>query len=70
MTVCACVAWPPGGARAVLATDPAVVAELIARCQAGVVALRREIRTRQGSALFAFLREAFEEHRAVGQPIR
>ncbi|MEU8235518.1 rifamycin-inactivating phosphotransferase [Actinoplanes sp. NPDC048967] len=57
---------PAGGAGpAPIATDPAVVTELIARSEASVAALRRDIRTKTGPALFDFLLEAFEEHKRV-----
>ncbi|MGC0208725.1 rifamycin-inactivating phosphotransferase [Streptomyces levis] len=56
---------PPGGAATPIETDPAIVTELIERSQASVAALRREIRTKSGPALFDFLYEAFEEHKRV-----
>jgi rifampicin phosphotransferase len=56
---------PPGGAPASIETDPAVVAGLIERSEASVAALRRDIRTVSGPALFDFLLEAFEEHKRV-----
>ncbi|MEV6302172.1 rifamycin-inactivating phosphotransferase [Actinoplanes sp. NPDC051861] len=59
-----------GGAPSPIETDPAVVTELIERGQASVAALRREIATRSGPALFDFLLEAFEEHkRHLGDPL-
>ncbi|MCQ9129598.1 rifamycin-inactivating phosphotransferase [Streptomyces hilarionis] len=58
---------PPGGAPAPIATDPAVVTELVERNRADVAALKRAIRTKTGPALFDFLLEAFQEHkRALG----
>ncbi len=54
-----------GGAPAPVATDPAVVTELIGRSQASTAALRREIGTKSGPELFDFLLEAFEEHKRV-----
>ncbi|MEU1117854.1 MULTISPECIES: rifamycin-inactivating phosphotransferase [unclassified Streptomyces] len=45
--------------------DPAIVAELIERSETSVAALRRDIRTKTGPELFAFLSEAFEEHKRV-----
>ncbi|MFF2024915.1 rifamycin-inactivating phosphotransferase [Streptomyces sp. NPDC058171] len=54
-----------GAPPAPLATDPAVVTELVARSRASVAALEREVRTKSGPALFAFLLEAFEEHKRV-----
>ncbi|MET0418933.1 MAG: rifamycin-inactivating phosphotransferase [Actinoplanes sp.] len=50
--------------------DPAIVTELIERSQASVAALRRDIRTKTGPALFDFLLEAFAEHkRVLGDPL-
>ncbi|MGY6021847.1 rifamycin-inactivating phosphotransferase [Streptomyces spinosirectus] len=58
------------GAPATIETDPAIVTELIERSQAAIAALRRDIRTRTGPALFDFLLEAFQEHkRALGDPL-
>ncbi|MDG4809848.1 phosphoenolpyruvate synthase [Micromonospora sp. WMMD1120] len=48
-----------------IATDPAIVADLIERNEASVAALRRDIATVRGPALFDFLRDAFEEHKRV-----
>ncbi|GGS29184.1 putative phosphoenolpyruvate synthase [Streptomyces humidus] len=56
---------PPGGAPAPIATDPAVVTELVERNQASLAALKRDIRTKTGPALFDFLLEAFGEHRRM-----
>ncbi|MFE6523147.1 rifamycin-inactivating phosphotransferase [Streptomyces sp. NPDC057794] len=59
-----------GGGPEPLETDPAVVTELIERSQKSLAALRRDIRTKNGPALFDFLREAFEEHkRVLGDPL-
>ncbi|MFE2878550.1 rifamycin-inactivating phosphotransferase [Streptomyces roseus] len=61
---------PPGGAPTPIETDPALVAALIARSEASIAALERDIRTKSGPALFDFLLEAFEEHRRVlGDPL-
>ena len=61
---------PAGGAPAPIETDPAIVTELIERSQASIAALRRDIRTKTGPALFDFLLEAFEEHkRVLGDPL-
>ncbi|MGW7066938.1 rifamycin-inactivating phosphotransferase [Streptomyces sp. NPDC054855] len=63
---------PPRSAApaAPIATDPSIVAELIERSEASVAALRRDIRTKTGPALFDFLLEAFEEHkRVLGDPV-
>jgi rifampicin phosphotransferase len=51
-------------------TDPAVVTELIARSEASIAALRRDIATVTGPALFDVLLEAFQEHkRVLGDPL-
>lgn len=61
---------PVGGGSAPIATDPAVVTELIERSEASLAALERDIRTKTGPALFDFLLEAFEEHkRVLGDPL-
>ncbi|GAA1307320.1 putative phosphoenolpyruvate synthase [Planotetraspora silvatica] len=61
---------PVGGASAPIETDPAIVTELIERSQVSIAALRRDIRTKTGPALFDFLLEAFQEHkRALGDPL-
>ena len=56
---------PAGGASAPIETDPAIVTGLIERSQASIAALRRDIRTKTGPALFGFLLEAFQEHKRV-----
>lgn len=56
---------PPGAAPAPIETDPAIVTELIARSQASIATLRRDIATLTGPALFDFLLDAFEEHKRV-----
>ncbi|GAA4670580.1 rifamycin-inactivating phosphotransferase [Phytohabitans rumicis] len=56
---------PPGGASTPIETDPAIVTGLIERSQASIAALRRDIRTKTGPALFDFLLEAFQEHKRV-----
>ncbi|MGC9671371.1 rifamycin-inactivating phosphotransferase [Planosporangium sp. 12N6] len=56
---------PVGGASAPIETDPAIVTELIERSQASIAALRRDIATLTGPALFDFLLEAFQEHKRV-----
>jgi phosphoenolpyruvate synthase/pyruvate phosphate dikinase len=56
---------PARGASAPIDTDSAIVTELIERSQASIAALRRDIRTMSGPALFDFLLEAFEEHKRV-----
>ncbi|MFF3749096.1 rifamycin-inactivating phosphotransferase [Streptomyces sp. NPDC002018] len=61
---------PAGGASAPIETDPAVVTELVRRSRTSIAALERDIRGKAGPALFAFLLEAFEEHRRVlGDPL-
>jgi pyruvate,water dikinase len=62
---------PPGaGPPAPIETDPAIVSDLIERSQASIAALRRDIRTQIGPALFEFLLEAFQEHkRILGDPL-
>lgn len=54
-----------GGAPAPIETDPAIVTELIERSRASIAALRRDIPTKTGPALFDFLLEAFQEHKRV-----
>jgi pyruvate,water dikinase len=61
---------PAGGPRAdgasdPIETDPAVVTGLIERSQASIAALRSDIRTKTGPALFDFLPKAFEEQKRV-----
>ncbi len=56
---------PVGGASAPIETDPAIVTGLIERSQASIAALRRDIATLTGPALFDFLLEAFQEHKRV-----
>ncbi|MEV7904126.1 rifamycin-inactivating phosphotransferase [Streptomyces anulatus] len=61
---------PSTGAPAPIETDPAVVTELIERSRTSVAALERDIRAKEGPALFDFLLEAFEEHkRVLGDPL-
>ncbi|MDH2429157.1 rifamycin-inactivating phosphotransferase [Sphaerisporangium sp. TRM90804] len=60
---------PVGGAPAPIENDPAIVAGLIERSRASIDALRRDIATKTGPALFDFLLEAFQEHkRVLGDP--
>ncbi|MEU6825485.1 rifamycin-inactivating phosphotransferase [Streptomyces atriruber] len=60
----------PGGAPAPIPTDPAVVTELIERSRTSLAALQDGIRSKSGPALFAYLLEAFEEHkRVLGDPL-
>src|SRR5713226_3421638 len=46
---------PTVGAPAAIETDPAIVAELIGRSQASIAAVKRDIRTKSGSALLDFI---------------
>ncbi len=54
-------AAPTVGERAPIETDPAIVTELIGRNQASIAALKREIRTKSGSALLDFILADIEE---------
>ncbi|MEY9968017.1 phosphoenolpyruvate synthase/pyruvate phosphate dikinase [Streptacidiphilus sp. MAP12-16] len=56
---------PARGGSAPIEADPAIVTALIERSQASLAALRRDIRTKTGPALFDFLLEAFDEHKRV-----
>ena len=56
---------PAGGASAPIETDPAIVTELVERSQTSIAALRRDIWTKTGPALFDLLLEAFQEHKRV-----
>jgi pyruvate,water dikinase len=58
-------AWaPPGGAPATpIETDPAIPADLIARSQASIAALKRDIETKSGSALLDFILADLQERR-------
>ncbi|MDG4800313.1 rifamycin-inactivating phosphotransferase [Micromonospora sp. WMMD980] len=59
-------AGPPTGLPpATIETDPAIVTALIEGSQDSIAALRHDVRTRSGPALFDFLVEAFEEHKRV-----
>ena len=52
---------PAGAAPPALETDPAIVAELVAKTQASLAELRREIGTKSGPALFDFILEDIQE---------
>ena len=54
---------PAAGAPAEIDTDPAIVTELIERNRASIAALKRDIQTQSGPALFEFLLAAFQEHK-------
>jgi pyruvate,water dikinase len=56
---------PAGGPPAPIETDPAIVTELIAATQASIAALRRDIRTRSGPALFDFILEDLQELKRI-----
>jgi phosphoenolpyruvate synthase/pyruvate phosphate dikinase len=61
---------PVGGAPAQIDTDPAIVTELIERNRVSIAALKRDIQTKSGPALFDFLLEDFKEHkRVLGDPL-
>jgi pyruvate,water dikinase len=52
---------PPGGAPTTIETDPAIPAALIARNQASIAALKRDIQTKSGSALLDFILADIQE---------
>ena len=56
---------PAGGAPAPIETDPAIVAELIGHSQASIAALKREIRTKSGSALLEFILADLQELKRI-----
>ncbi|MFC8142556.1 rifamycin-inactivating phosphotransferase [Streptomyces paradoxus] len=56
---------PAGGKPAPIETDPAIVTRLIERSETSIAALRHDIGTKTGPALFDFLLEAFTEHKRV-----
>ena len=58
-------AAPPGDASAPIETDPAIVAELIEHNQASITALRRDIRTKSGTALLDFIRADIPELKRI-----
>ncbi|HEU4456556.1 MAG TPA: PEP-utilizing enzyme, partial [Longimicrobium sp.] len=59
-------AWtPPSSGEAPIEPDPAVVEELIARTQASITALKREIRGKTGPALLDFIQADIQELRRV-----
>ncbi len=55
----------PSPVAAPLETDPAIVVELMARSQASIAALKRDIRTRSGPALLDFILADFQELRRI-----
>jgi phosphoenolpyruvate synthase/pyruvate phosphate dikinase len=56
---------PPGDAPAPIETDPAIVTELIGRSQASIAALKRNIRTKSGSALLDFILADIQELKRI-----
>jgi pyruvate,water dikinase len=54
---------PADGAHAPIETDPAIVADLIGRSEASIAALKRDIRTKSGSAIFDFILADLQERR-------
>ena len=58
-------AAPAGGPPAPIETDPAIPAELIARSQASIAALKRDIRTKSGSALLDFILADIQELKRI-----
>jgi rifampicin phosphotransferase len=59
------VGAPAGGAPAPIETDPAIVAELIGRTQASIATLKRDIRTKSGSALLDFILADIQELKRI-----
>ncbi|MET8685063.1 rifamycin-inactivating phosphotransferase [Streptomyces sp. NPDC004732] len=60
----------PGGAPTPIPTDSAVVTELIERSRTSLAALRSDIGSKSGPALFEYLLQAFDEHkRVLGDPL-
>jgi rifampicin phosphotransferase len=56
---------PAGGAPASIETDPAIVTDLIARSQTSIAALKRDIRTKSGTALLDFILEDIKELKRI-----
>src|SRR2546427_579055 len=54
-----------GGAPSPIETDPAIVTDLIGRNQESIAALKRDIRTKSGSALFDFILADIQELRRI-----
>jgi pyruvate,water dikinase len=59
------IAAPGAGAPAPIETDPAIVSDLIRRNQESIVALKRDIRTKSGGALFDFILADLQELRRI-----
>ena len=56
---------PAGGAPDPIETDPAIVTELIERSEASIAALKRDIRTKSGSALLDFILTDIQELKRI-----
>jgi phosphoenolpyruvate synthase/pyruvate phosphate dikinase len=56
---------PAGGAPTPIETDPAIVTELIGRSQDSLAALKRDIRTKSGPALFDFILADIQELKRI-----
>jgi pyruvate,water dikinase len=56
---------PASGAQAPIETDPGIVSDLIGRNQESIIALKRDIRTKSGSALFDFILADIQELRRI-----
>ncbi len=56
---------PAAAAPAPIKPDPAIVTDLIGRCQASIAAAEREIRTKSGSALLDFILADIQELRRI-----
>ena len=59
------VSAPTGSAPAPLDTDPAIVARLIARTQASIAALQRDVGTKSGPALIDFILADIQELKRI-----
>jgi phosphoenolpyruvate synthase/pyruvate phosphate dikinase len=59
-------AWvPPGSGGEPIETDPAIVAELIARSEASIAAVKRDIHAKSGTALLDFILADLQELKRV-----
>ena len=56
---------PAGGPPAPIETDPAIVAELIERSETSIAALKRDIRTKSGTALLDFIVADIQELKRI-----
>ena len=62
-------AWaPPGQGSNAIETDPAIVAELIARSEASLATLKRDIARQSGSALLDFIKGELGARRSQSDP--